>query len=35
MRITQGTFSFLADLTNEQISKQVEYALHNKWAVSV
>ena len=35
MRITQGTFSFLADLTDEQISKQVEYALNNKWAVSV
>jgi ribulose-bisphosphate carboxylase small chain len=35
MRITQGTFSFLADLTDEQIRKQVEYALKNKWAVSV
>lgn len=35
MRITQGTFSFLADLTDDQIRKQVEYALHNKWAVSV
>lgn len=35
MRITQGTFSFLADLTDDQIRKQVEYALSNKWAVSV
>jgi ribulose-bisphosphate carboxylase small chain len=35
MRITQGTFSFLADLTDDQIRKQVEYALNNKWAVSV
>lgn len=35
MRITQGTFSFLSDLTDEQIRKQVEYALNNGWAVSV
>ena len=27
MRITQGTFSFLPDLTDEQIAKQVDYAL--------
>jgi len=35
MRITQGTFSFLPDLTDEQISKQVEYCLNQGWAVSV
>ena len=35
MRITQGTFSFLPDLTDEQIRKQVEYCLKNDWAVSV
>ncbi len=35
MRITQGAFSFLADLTDDQIRKQVEYALNNKWPVSV
>ena len=35
MRITQGTFSFLPDLTNEQIAKQVEYALQQGWAVSI
>ena len=35
MRITQGTFSFLPDLTDEQIRKQVEYCLNNGWAVSV
>jgi ribulose-bisphosphate carboxylase small chain len=35
MRITQGTFSFLPDLTDEQIRKQVEYCLSNGWAVSV
>jgi ribulose-bisphosphate carboxylase small chain len=34
MRITQGTFSFLPDLTDEQIKKQVEYCLKNGWAVN-
>ena len=35
MRITQGTFSFLPDLTDEQITAQVAYALENGWAMSV
>ena len=35
MRITQGTFSFLPDLTDEQIEAQVGYALDNGWAISV
>ena len=35
MRITQGTFSFLPDLTDEQIAKQVDYALAQGWAVSI
>jgi ribulose-bisphosphate carboxylase small chain len=35
MRITQGTFSFLPDLTDEQIRKQVEYALGKGWALGV
>lgn len=35
MRNTQGTFSFLPDLTAEQIRKQVAYALAQGWAVSV
>ena len=34
-RLTQGQFSFLPDLTDEQISAQVKYALKNGWAVSV
>ena len=34
-RITQGQFSFLPDLTDEQITAQIEYALKNNWAVSV
>jgi ribulose-bisphosphate carboxylase small chain len=35
MRITQGAFSFLPDLTDEQIAAQVRYALANGWAVSL
>ncbi len=35
MRITQGTFSFLPDLTDAQIASQVEYCLAKGWAVSL
>ena len=35
MRITQGTFSFLPDLSDEQIERQVQYALDNGWPVSL
>lgn len=35
MRITQGQFSFLPDLTDEQILAQINYALKNGWAVNV
>jgi ribulose-bisphosphate carboxylase small chain len=35
MRVTQGTFSFLPDLTDAQIRAQVEYCLRNGWAVAV
>ena len=35
MRITQGCFSFLPDLNDEQINKQVEYILGKEWAVSL
>jgi ribulose-bisphosphate carboxylase small chain len=35
MRITQGTFSFLPDLTDEQIGRQLDYALSRGWALSV
>ncbi len=35
MRITQGTFSYLPDLTDEGISAQVKYCLDNNWAVSI
>ena len=35
MRLTQGTFSFLPDLTDTQISAQLEYCLEQGWAVSI
>ena len=35
MRVTQGAFSFLPDLTDAQIRAQVEYCLAQGWAVSV
>ena len=35
MRLTQGTFSHLPDLTDEQIEAQIRYALRNGWAISV
>ena len=35
MRVTQGAFSFLPDLTDAQILRQISYALANGWSVSV
>jgi ribulose-bisphosphate carboxylase small chain len=35
VRITQGAFSFLPDLTDEQIQKQVEFAMAKGLALSV
>ncbi len=35
MRVTQGTFSFLPDLGDEQIRRQLSYALGRGWAVSI
>ncbi|MBN9446954.1 MAG: ribulose bisphosphate carboxylase small subunit [Bosea sp.] len=35
MRITQGCFSFLPDLTDEQITAQVEYCLGRNWAIGI
>ena len=34
-RVTQGQFSFLPDLTDTQITAQIEYALQQGFAVSV
>jgi ribulose-bisphosphate carboxylase small chain len=35
MRITQGTFSFLPDLTDQQIARQVQYTLDKGWAIGI
>ena len=35
MRNTQGCFSFLPDLTDEQITRQVQYCLDRGWAVNI
>ena len=34
-RVTQGQFSYLPDLTDAQITRQIEFALKNQWAVGV
>ena len=33
--VTQGQFSFLPDLTDEEITAQIKYALDNGWAINV
>ncbi len=35
MRNTQGCFSFLPDLSDEQITAQLEYCLGQEWAVGI
>ena len=35
MRITQGCFSFLPDLTDTQIAAQINYCLEQNWAVAL
>jgi ribulose-bisphosphate carboxylase small chain len=35
MRLTQGAFSFLPDLSDAQITAQIEYCLQRGWAVSI
>ena len=34
-RVTQGQFSYLPDLTDAQITAQIEYALKNNYAVGI
>ena len=34
-RITQGCFSLLPDLTDDQIKKQIEYSIRSGYAVSI
>lgn len=33
--LTQGTFSFLPPLTDEEINKQIQYCLDNEWPINV
>jgi ribulose-bisphosphate carboxylase small chain len=35
MRLTQGTFSFLPELTDAQITRQLEYCLDKGWAIGI
>ena len=35
MKVTQGQFSFLPDLTDAEIGMQIEYGLNNGWAIAV
>ncbi len=35
MKVTQGQFSFLPDLTDDEIKMQVQYALDQGWALSI
>jgi ribulose-bisphosphate carboxylase small chain len=35
MKITQGTFSFLPELSDPEVAAQIQYALNQGWAISV
>ncbi|MGH3344780.1 MAG: ribulose bisphosphate carboxylase small subunit [Carbonactinosporaceae bacterium] len=35
MRITQGTFSYLPDLSDDEIRAQIQYAIDRGWTVAV
>jgi ribulose-bisphosphate carboxylase small chain len=35
MKLTQGTFSFLPDLGDKQIEKQIEYCAKQGWSVGI
>lgn len=35
MRVTQGTFSYLPELTDDEIARQLRYCLANGWPVSI
>jgi ribulose-bisphosphate carboxylase small chain len=35
LKVTQGQFSFLPELTDREISLQVQYALDNGWALAI
>ena len=35
MRITQGTFSYLPDLTDDEIKAQIQYGIDQGWALAI
>jgi ribulose-bisphosphate carboxylase small chain len=35
MKLTQGAFSYLPDLNDDQIVKQLEYAIDECWSISI
>jgi len=35
MHITQGTFSYLPPLTDDEIRAQIQYGIDNQWAVAI
>ena len=35
MRITQGTFSYLPDFSDDEIKEQIQYCLDNDWPLSL
>ncbi len=35
MRITQGTFSYLPDLTDDEVAAQIQYAIDQGWSIAV
>ena len=35
MKITHGAFSFLPDLSDDEIRAQIQYCLNHQWAISV
>lgn len=35
MKVTQGCFSFLPDLSDDQIAQQIEYCLKQEWSIGI
>ncbi|PZS19535.1 MAG: ribulose bisphosphate carboxylase small subunit [Acidimicrobiales bacterium] len=35
MHVTQGTFSYLPELTDDEIKAQIQYAIDNGWAIAI
>ncbi len=35
LRVTQGTFSYLPDLTDDEIEAQIQYGIENGWVIAI